>query len=154
MEVIRCAYGGYTMKKFICCAIFACVLVPLLAQNSGGNGLETGQVIRSPAELYPLRLDVTKVYIHADGYRIVYRKGSISFGDAFLPASWFVPGGKAQLVPQRGPVIPYAVVYYKENKEFSHIKLYVHSILTHESWGRMTGDVGDRFKADTLVLDF
>jgi hypothetical protein len=142
------------MKKLVFLAILIFALMPLVAQDSGGNGLEKSQVIRSPADLYPLRLDVTKVYIHAEGYRIVYRKGSVSFGDAFIPASWFVPGGKAQLVPQRGPAIPYAVVFYKENKEFSHIKLYVHSVLTHESWGRMTGDVGDRFKADTLVLNF
>lgn len=144
------------MKKhvFAIVMIFVFVVIPMTAQAAGGNGLETGQIIRSPAEFYPMRLDVTKVYIHTEGYRIVFRNGPASFGEAFVPAAWFVPGGKAQLIPQSGPAIPYAMVYYRENQEFSHIKLYVHRVLTHESWGRLTGDPGDRFKSDTLVLRF
>ncbi|MBU0935597.1 MAG: hypothetical protein KKI09_10000 [Spirochaetes bacterium] len=144
------------MKKLILLLVIvlAIAVMPLVAQSaSEGNGLERSQIIRSPADLYPLHLDVSKVYVHAQGYRIIYRKGATDFAEAYIPAPWFVPGGKAKLVPTRGTEVPYAMVYFNEDGSFSHIKLFVHQSLNHESWGQITGDPGDKFSSDTLVLD-
>lgn len=143
--------------KRVLLLVVALVLVAsaqLFGQQAAGGFIEPGQVIRSPADIYPLRLDVFKVYSHSQGYRVIYRRSGFEMGEVFIPMSWFVAGGKAALIRQTGPVVPYMVIYYTSDQEFSHVKLFVHASLAHESWGRMTGDPGERFMVDTLSIQF
>jgi len=119
-----------------------------------GNGLDKSGSIRMESEMYPVRVDVTRVFVHSQGYKVVYRKGAASFAEAFIPHGWFVPGGKALLVYGRGPQYPYMVVYYKADGSFSHVKLYVLRNMRDTTWGTIEGDPGDKFKVETIKLEF
>lgn len=128
---------------------------PAFAQApAGGAGVDLSGTITNPSDLYPVRVDVIKIYAHAQGYRVVYRKGTAGFAEAFIPAAWFTAGGKGMLIRARGPEYPYMVVYYRSDGTFSHVKLYVQSNMSDSSWASLVGDPGDRFKVDTLKLEF
>jgi hypothetical protein len=122
--------------------------------NDARSNLDQSGSIRMPSELYPVRLDVVRVYSHADGYRVLYRKGQAQFADMFIPVGWFVPGGKAQLIRGRGPQFPYLVVYFNSEGAFSHLKLYALANLSDPTWATLEGDPGDRFNVDTIKLEY
>lgn len=124
------------------------------AAAGSGAGIDTSGSIRNESDMYPVRVDVTRVYVHAQGYKVVYRKGQASFAEAFIPTAWFIPGGKAMLVQSRGPQYPYMVVFYKADGSFSHVKLYVLRNMRDSTWGSIEGDPGDKFKVETLKLEF
>ncbi|HAP43215.1 MAG: hypothetical protein A2087_08830 [Spirochaetes bacterium GWD1_61_31] len=138
----------------VCMMTMVMAAAPLFAQADGNNGLDPGTTIRSPATLYPLRLTAIRVYTHAQGYRVVYRRGATGTADAYLPMSWFVAGGKASLIRLNDTSVPYLVVYYNPDRTVHHVKLYVHSSYSHSSWGFLSGDPGTRFQSDTLTLEF
>jgi hypothetical protein len=103
---------------------------------------------------YPVRLDVVKVYSHADGYRVIYRKGGASVADVYIPARWFVSGGKAELVRGNDPSYPYMTVFYK-NGSFDHLRLYVLADQNDSTWGLLSpADGAGKFNSDDLKLDF
>lgn len=124
------------------------------AASPAGNGLDSSGSIRMTSDLYPVRVDVTKIYSHSQGLKVVYRKGGSSFAELFIPSSWFVPGGKAALMRGYGPEYPYLVVYYSSDGSFSHLKLYAMRNLKDATWGVIDGDPGDRFKVETVKLEF
>jgi len=124
------------------------------ASTKTSNGLDKSGSIRMEADQYPVRVDVTRVFIHAQGYKVVYRKGAASFAEAYIPTSWFSSGGKAMLVYGRGPQYPYMFAYYNADGSFSHLKLYVLRNLRDSTWGVIEGDAGDKFKVETLKLEF
>ena len=149
------------MKRKI--IITACIMVAAAslafaqaapAAGSTGNGLDTSGSIRMTSELYPVRVDVTKIYSHSQGLKVVYRKGGSSFAELFIPSSWFVAGGKAALIRGYGPQYPYLVVYYSSDGSFSHLKLYAMRNYKDASWGVIDGDPGDRFKVEAIKLEF
>ncbi len=147
------------MKRIMILIALIAVASAVSAQDStkasgSGNGLVTSSSIRMEAELYPARVDVSRVYSHSQGYKIVYRKGQASFAELYVPSTWFVPGGKATLIRGRGPQYPYLVVFYKPDGSFSHLKLYVLGNLKDSSWGTIEGDPGDKFKVETVKLEF
>lgn len=103
---------------------------------------------------YPVRLDIVKVYSHADGYRVIYRKGSAGVADVYIPARWFVSGGKAELVRGNDPSYPYMTVFYK-NGTFDHLRLYVLADQNDSTWGLLSpADGTGKFNSDDLKLDF
>ena len=103
---------------------------------------------------YPVRLDIVKVYSHADGYRVIYRKGSAGVADVYIPARWFVSGGKAELVRGNDPSYPYMTVFYKNGK-FDHLRLYVLADQNDSTWGCLVLRTGaGKFNSDDLKLDF
>ena len=103
---------------------------------------------------YPVRVDVVKVLAHADGYRVIYRHGANSLADVYLPSTWFVPGGKAELVRADDPSYPYMTVFYKEGK-FDHLRLYVQANSKDPTWGVMSpGDGVGKFNVEDLKLQF
>ena len=124
------------------------------AGTTAGNGLDSSGSILMESELYPVRVDVTRIYAHAQGYKVIYRKGATSFAEAYLPSSWFVAGGKAAMIRGYGAQYPYLVVFYKADGSFSHLKLYAMRNLKDSSWGTIEGDPGDRFKVDSIKLEF
>jgi hypothetical protein len=115
--------------------IVALLLVAFVA------GLVSVAAESTTSTFYPVRLDIVKVYSHADGYRVMYRKGMFGVTDFYVPIGWFIPGGKAELVKGHDTSYPYAVVYYKDGK-FDHLKLYVESNFRDPSWGQLSQDEG------------
>jgi hypothetical protein len=106
------------------------------------------------SSFYPVRVDVVKVYSHADGFRVVYRKGSTSVGDVYLPARWFISGGKAELVRGRDTSYPYMTVFYKDGK-FDHLRLYVLADQQDLTWGILNPAEGaGKFDSEDLKLSF
>lgn len=124
------------------------------AGSGPDSSLDKSGSIREQSDLYPVRVDVVRVYAHSQGYRVVYRKGSASVAELYIPSSWFVPGGKALLIKGHGPQYPYMVVYYKSDGSFSHVKLFTLQNMKDPSWGTIEGDPGDHFKVDTVKLEF
>lgn len=103
---------------------------------------------------YPVRIDVVKVFSHSDGFKVVYRKGSSDVSAVYLPARWFVPGGKAELVRATDPSFPYMTLFYKDGK-FDHLRLYVLADQKDDTWGVLTPAEGaGKFTADDLKIDF
>jgi hypothetical protein len=125
--------------------LIAIVLFALL----GGVAIQAEE---SP--FYPVTVSVVKIFAHADGYEIVYRKGTVDTAIAYIPVRWFVPGGKAELVKGFGPAYPYLVVFYKDGK-FDHLRLYVQRNVNDPSWGVLAPDAGKgKFDAEDLKLEF
>jgi len=147
------------MKRMMILIALIAMTSTVFAQEAGkasssGNGLDASSTIRMGSELYPARVDVSRVYAHSQGYKVVYRKGQSSFAELFVPSTWFVSGGKATLIRGKGPQYPYLVVYYRPDGSFSHLKLYVLGNMKDSSWGTIEGDPGDKFKVETIKLEF
>lgn len=103
---------------------------------------------------YPVRVSVVKIFAHADGYEVVYRKGTSDTAIVYIPSKWFVPGGKAELVRGFGPSYPYLVVFYKDGV-FDHLRLYVQKDLNDSSWGVLAPSAGEgKFNGEDIKLEF
>lgn len=104
---------------------------------------------------YPVRVDVVKIFAHGQGLRVLYRKGVNGLADVYIPAAWFVPGGKAELVrADDDPSFPYMTVFYKEGK-FSHLRLYAKASANHDTWGVLPPDQGaGKFDVEEIKLQF
>jgi hypothetical protein len=103
---------------------------------------------------YPVRVDVVKVFSHGDGFKVIYRKGTMDVGAVYLPARWFVPGGKAELVRANDPSFPYMSVFYKDGK-FDHLRLYVIADQRDLMWGVLPPDEGaGKFTSDDFKIEF
>jgi hypothetical protein len=125
----------------------AALVLALIAVVSLGLAAEA-------SAFYPVRIDVVKVFSHGDGFKVVYRKGTADVGAVYLPARWFVPGGKAELVRANDPSFPYMTLFYKDGK-FDHLRLYVLPNQNDETWGVLTPSEGvGKFDSDDLKMDF
>jgi len=112
---------------------------------------------------YPVRLDVVKVYTHAEGYRVVYRKGYGDFADLYVPVGWFkaTTDSSGKLLPPKAELVrgedasyPYATVYYKDGK-FDHLLLFVRSDPHDPMWGMLSPEEGaGKFKDEDPKLVF
>jgi len=103
---------------------------------------------------YPVTVQVVKIFAHADGYEVVYRKGTDATAAVYIPSRWFVPGGKAELIRGSGPSYPYLVVFYKDGA-FDHLRLYVQKDIKDPSWGLLAPDAGKgKFDGEDLKLEF
>ena len=103
---------------------------------------------------YPVRIDVVKVFSHADGFRVIYRKGTADVAALYLPARWFVPGGKAELVRANDPSFPYMSIFYK-NGAFDHLRLYVLSDQHDDTWGVLApADGAGKFVSDEFKIEY
>lgn len=103
---------------------------------------------------YPVTVQVVKIFAHADGYEVIYRKGTADTAAVYIPARWFVPGGKAELIRGSGPTYPYLVVFYKDGT-FDHLRLYVQQNLKDQSWGILAPDAGKgKFDGEDIKLEF
>jgi hypothetical protein len=111
-------------------------------------------IAADPSSFYPVRVDVVKVYSHADGYRVLYRKGSSGVGDTYLPARWFISGGKGEIIKGADSSFPYMTLFYKSGK-FDHLKLYVMANQRDSTWGILSPyDGAGKFDSDDLKLEF
>ena len=67
---------------------------------------------------------ISKIYIHRDGYKIIYQKSDMTFGSFYIPMSWFSgASSKAELVLGRDTAFPYFSIFWVNGK-FHHIRIY------------------------------
>jgi hypothetical protein len=143
------------MKKIVIAVVFAAILAagsPLFAQQNSREGQES--------DYYYINISLEKIFPYRAGYIVQYRKGGTvgRIATTYLPIEWFTyAGGKAEIVKlPRGRGWPSMSVYYKDG-EFSHVRLYVHAMHSHSTWGNVpqTVNVDDRFQnVDTIQLEF
>ena len=117
-------------------------------------GLVVFAVMADTSTLYPIRLDVVRVFSHTDGYKVVYRKGALDTADLYVPMTWFVPGGKAEIIKGNDTSYPYMIVYFRDGK-FDHLKMYVLSNYKDPMWGQLAQDEGKgKFDVQDVKLQF
>jgi hypothetical protein len=107
------------------------------------------------SDYYYINVKVTKVFNHSLGYRIMYQTGYDVAKDVYIPFSWFIPGGKAQLISGNDRAYPYMAVYYKKGI-FDHLNLYVKSNISDPSWETLpaTSDLTEAFNVQDLKFEF
>lgn len=99
---------------------------------------------------------IDKIYIHADGYKILYMKADGHFASFYIPMSWFTSASsKAELVLANDPSYPYFSIFWV-NGEFDHIRIYAYNNYSHSSWGELDKryDFSEQFNIDTLEPEF
>ncbi|GHU92225.1 hypothetical protein FACS189479_00480 [Spirochaetia bacterium] len=139
------------MKKLgFALIILAALSAPLFAQKIS-EGKES--------EYFYVNVSVEKVYLYNKGYVVQYRKGSGRMARTYLPQEWFTGNGAAKgelitLAP--GNSWPSLTVYY-QNGDFSHVRLYVHRLQAHETWGYIPSgtNIDEHFEnVEDLRLEF
>ncbi|MDR1175678.1 MAG: hypothetical protein LBK83_09460 [Treponema sp.] len=136
------------MKKlfFVLIAVAVFQAAPLFAQNIPED---------RQSEYFYYNIPIERIYPYRKGYVIRYRKGTREMGTAYLPREWFnTAGGKGEIINLGpGPSWPYLTVYYHSG-EFSHVRLYVRSNRSHESWGNIPSGVNLDEHFDDIGEDF
>ena len=126
------------MKKLLMIVVFANIFfagTSVFAQNKKEG---------SDSDYYYVNISLEKIWPYRKGYIVQYRRGGYQFARSYIPAEWFSsPTGKGEerkppkgeiIKLSKGPAWPSMSVYYK-NGEFSHVRLYVHALASHQTWG-------------------
>jgi len=118
-------------KAFLRVALFLA-----LAVFSQGDFLFAQVYPAKESDYYYYNFTIEKVFSHRLGFIVLYRRGSNKISRAIIPMEWFNDfGGKGDIVYlDSGNEWPSMIVYYK-NGEFSHVRLRLRKLRTHESWG-------------------
>jgi len=140
------------MKKFVFAAIFVVTLavgLPVFAQN---------QRDERDSEYYYVNITLEKIFPYRRGYIVQYRKGFFQYGRAYLPAEWFTDAdSKGEVIGlPPGKAWPSMTVFYKDGV-FTHVRLYVHRVPTHDSWGSVPQNVNldDKFDdIDSIKIEY
>ncbi len=108
------------------------------------------------ADVFVRSAPIMRIYTHALGYKVVYRKSDLALGEFYVPKTWFLhSGGKAELVWGNRQACPYFSMFWVDGR-FGYIRLYVLSDLSSDTWGVLTGgtELRDSFDIDDLQIDF
>jgi hypothetical protein len=110
------------------------------------------------SEYFYVNVSVEKIYPYDKGYVVSYRKGINQVAQTYLPVEWFTEAaGRGELITlPPGKNWPSLTVYYKAG-EFSHVRLYIHRLKSHETWGNipLNVNIDDRFEnIDTINIEF
>jgi len=114
------------------------------------------------SDMYVKSVPISKVYNLKLGFRIVYMKSNTQMQVFYVPDTWFetaaITGSapKAEVIYGNEDAYPYFSIFWANGK-FDHIRLYLKSNLEDPSWGGINpawGNLDDKFKVDTLKLDF
>jgi len=145
------------MKKIFLMLFLSALIAPVFAQSSSADA----------GSIFCINVPVERIYITSQGYVVQYRSSSSILATIGIPIAWFGNaiyshgstsyGGsanKAEVV--RLPSVgdwPTMSVFYMDG-EFSHIRLYVHQLKSHPTWGsiRQGTDVS-RFFGDGETFD-
>jgi len=127
------------MKKTIFVLFLLALIVPVFAQTNS----------EELPNIYCINVPVEKIYVTSDGYVVQYRSASSILAIIGIPIEWFGnalhPHGstgygsdganKAAVVrlPSAGDW-PTMSIFYVDGV-FSHVRLYVHSMKSHPTWG-------------------
>ena len=140
------------MKRLVVAVVLALLITagsPVFAQRIPAG---------SESEYYYVSVSLEKIWPYRMGYVVQYRRGPYNIGRAYLPAEWFTNAasqGEIIILPA-GNAWPSMTVYYR-NGEFSHVRLYVHRMHTHQTWGNVPQNVNidsEFDRIDTINLRF
>jgi len=140
------------MKKLIIVALFAVLMAagsPVFAQK---------EHTENDSDYYYKNISLERIFPYRNGYVVQYRRGINGLERAYLPMAWFTGSAtKGEIVTlPPGNVWPSLSIYYKEG-EFSHVRLYVHRLSDHPTWGTIPQNVNidSRFEGvEELNLKF
>jgi hypothetical protein len=108
-------------------------------------------------DMYVKTVHIDKVYPHSLGYRILYFKSTMEYGEMYIPSSWFsfAGAGKMNVVWGSSRTYPYLTIYYADGK-FDHIVLFLNSNLQDLSWGILPAgiDLSKQFNVQEPPKDF
>lgn len=136
------------MKKLI-----LLIVIFMLIASIGAFAAET-------SNYYVKTIPIIRVYDHTLGYKVIYMKSNFDLHVIYLPKEWFKVAAetgedpKAELATGMDSSYPYFSVFWKDGG-FSHIRLYLHNNLMHQSWGDIDPsiDLTEKFKVETLKLE-
>jgi hypothetical protein len=136
------------MKKIIFALIFLALIMPVFSQDNS----------RNTTDMYYINVPIEKIYQTGQGYVILYRKGTNQIGTVSIPYEWFTDSaGRAEMMRlPSGPDWPTMSVFYKSG-EFSHVRVYVHRLSGHRTWGLFPGNVDTRqyfTDTDTFNIEY
>ena len=136
----------------------AALLALLLIAESGSA------VFAQDSDFYYFNVNVVKVYPTKLGFMLIYRVGSMTAKELYLPNEWFqvtfdgdgkpVPG-QAEIVYGRDAGYPYMTVFYKAGK-FSHLRLFLHTDKSHASYGLLPrdADIESKFQVKEFSISY
>ena len=107
-------------------------------------------------DMFVKTMPITKVYTHRLGFKVLYLKNNLTFGEIYVPLKWFdEAGGKGVMIKGNDASYPYFSIFWREG-EFDSIKIYVPSNLQHEAWGQLSlsAAVDSRFDIDSIEISF
>jgi len=130
------------MKKFVFAAIFAAFFVVGLAVFAQQEQDRPNRVDDKDSEYYYVNITLEKIFPYRKGYVVQYKKNIFQYGRIYLPANWFTDSdSKGEIITlPAGQAWPSLSVYYR-NGSFSHVRLYVHRLASHSSWGSIPQSV-------------
>ncbi len=115
-----------------------------------------GLLFAEESEYFVKTVPIVKVYPHSLGFKVLFLKSDLSFGNIYVPYTWYAKsGGKAELVYGTEPTIPYMSIFWKDGK-FSHMRLYLEKNPLGESYGVIdkSVDYTEQFKTEDIPLEF
>jgi hypothetical protein len=128
------------MKKLIVVLILLALALPVFAQAQSSSG--------GDSNMYYYSVTVERIYPSNEGYIVQYRRNNNLIGVIGIPNEWFSDAaGRAEMIRLPfGKNWPTMSVFYI-NGEFSHVRLYVHRVKSHQTWGMIsqTSDVSSYF---------
>jgi len=100
-------------------------------------------------------IPIVKVFGHNYGYKVIFQKSDMSLGEFYVPTSWFVAGGKGEIIYGDNTSLPYFSIFWIDGK-FSHIRLYVPRNMDHPTWGILSDSEGlqQKFQVEELSLQY
>jgi hypothetical protein len=124
------------MKKLVIFAVFTVLLA------AGSPVFAQADKKKHDSEYYYKNVTLERIYPYRNGYAVQYRRGLNRLEMAYLPMEWFAhSAGRGEIITlPAGRAWPSLTVYYK-NGEFSHVRLYVHHMASHQTWGTIPQNV-------------
>ena len=99
---------------------------------------------------------IIKIYSHAFGYKVLYRKSDLSLGEFYIPRSWFKDSAaKGELVWGSSSAYPYFSIFWIDGV-FDHIRLYLMENINSFTWGVLAGgaEMAEYFDIEELTIEF
>ncbi|MCL2759440.1 MAG: hypothetical protein FWD22_04445 [Treponema sp.] len=111
------------MKKLIFVLVFLAFISPVFAEDS-------------EATIYYINVPVEKIIPSKEGYIVQYRSSSSVIATVGIPNEWFYDAASVAEKVRLGVASdwPTMSIFYLDGK-FSHLKLYVHPVKSHQTWG-------------------
>ena len=135
------------MKRVIFLLIVLAVVSPVFSQNNTNER----------SSMYYVNVRVERIYPSVEGYIVQYLKNNSQIAIIGIPMEWFIDAaGRAELLQlPAGKNWPTMSVFFVDG-EFSHLRLYVHRVKSHVTWGAVPqgADLARYFSEDRDTLNF
>jgi len=135
------------MKRVIFALVVLAAVSPIFAQNNSNES----------SNMYYINVRVERIYPSSEGYIVQYQKSNTQLGIVGIPLEWFNDAaGRAELLQlPAGANWPTMSIFYVEG-EFSHVRLYVHRVKSHRTWGAIPqgADLSRYFSEDRDTFNF